>query len=122
MSFNANVSGCHRSTVSRELSRCPSPSYDAQCADEASQNRRRCATKHGVFNADLWRYIRHRLSKHLSPEMISGRLALEQHSYQVSTSSIYRWVHNDWRSGGRVYRDLVRALRPYRRAYGQLIH
>ena len=37
--------GCHRSTVSRELSRCPSPSYEAQCADEASQNRRRCATK-----------------------------------------------------------------------------
>ena len=37
--------GCHRSTVSRELSRCPSPSSVAQGADEASQNRRRCATK-----------------------------------------------------------------------------
>ena len=54
--------------------------------------------------------------------MILGRLALEQHSYQVSTSSIYRWVHNDWRSGDRVYRDLVRALRPYRQAYGQRRH
>ena len=111
--------GCHRSTVSRELLRCPSPDYDAQRADEASKARRSNANKYRVLTAQLWGYIRHHLSNHLSPEMISGRLALEQHTYQVSTSSIYRWIHNDWLSGGEVYRDLVRALRPYRRVYGQ---
>jgi len=115
----AVVIGCHRSTISRELSRCPGRRYDAKRADESSELRRRLAYKNTVFNSHLWCFIKDKLSKHLSPEMISGRLELEQHKYQISSSSIYRWVRNDWLSGGQVYQHLLRSLRPYRRAYGK---
>jgi len=41
--------GCHRSTIYRELSRCPGSDYGARRAQKASDARRKCAYKRTKF-------------------------------------------------------------------------
>lgn len=108
---------CHRSTIGRERSRCPGR-YRAKKAQGASDCRRQAAHKRSCFSPELWARLKRNLSRHLSPEMVAGRMRLEEFYDLVSTSTIYRWIHRDWAQGGTVYRHLTRALRPYRRRYG----
>lgn len=110
---------CHRSTVYRELKRCPGSGYQANKAQQASQHRRRNAAKHSKFSLDLWRCIRQALKRSFSPAMISHRLHLESSRLSVSTATVYRWLRWDWQHGGSWYCYLQRAMRPYRRTYGQ---
>lgn len=109
---------CHRSTINRELARCPSRVYRARQAQKASDRRRRLAAKSTRYNALLWNRIGRCLKRSLSPEMIAHRMRLEKVPDAVSTSTIYRWLRWDWRQGGDWYQYLQRAYQPYRRRYG----
>lgn len=111
---------CHRSTISRELARCPGPTYAATAAQQASDERRRTAFKASKYTAERLAIIERCLRRYLSPEMIAGRWHLERGEPQLSTSTIYRWVRTDWVEGGRLHRYLQRAYRPYRTRYGVL--
>jgi len=110
---------CHRSTVYRELKRCPGSTYRANMAQQASQQRRSNAAKHSKYSLDLWRIITAALKRSFSPAMISHRLRLECHRLSISTATLYRWLRWDWQHGGKWYLHLQRAMRPHRRAYGQ---
>ena len=110
--------GCHRSTICRELARCPTQRYRARAAQNASDQRRRLAYKYTDYTPALWRLICRGLTHYLSPEMLAHRMQLEQVESAVSTSTIYRWLRWDWANGGQWYQYLQRAYRPYRRRYG----
>jgi transposase, IS30 family len=114
----ANRIGCHRSTVYRELKRCPGSSYGARRAQKASDLRRTCAYKHTKFSNQLWVRICRNIEAELSPEMIACRMPLEGISEGVSTSTLYRWLRWDYQQGGTVHQHLQRAFKPYKRAYG----
>lgn len=110
--------GCHRSTVYRELRRCPGATYSARRAQKASDLRRTYAYKHTKFNEKLWARIARNVERQLSPEMIACRMPLEGISDGVSTSTLYRWLRWDYQQGGMVHQHLQRAFKPYKRAYG----
>ena len=112
--------GCHRSTISRELARCPGPSYTAKVAQQASDERRRSAFKATQLTAERWAMVARCLERYLSPEMIAGRWQLELGSARPSHTTIYRWVRRDWCAGGTLHRYLQRAYRPFRTRYGVL--
>jgi len=110
--------GCHRSTVYRELQRCPGRAYGARRAQNASTARRMAAYKHSKFDAQLWATVCRQVERKLSPEMIAGRMSLEQVSHRVSSATLYRWLHWDHAQGGSVHQHLQRAFKPYKRSYG----
>lgn len=117
-SETANRIGCHRSTVYRELSRCPGPCYGARRAQKASDLRRTCAYKQTKFNDQLWATVTRSIERQLSPEMIACRMPLEGIFDGVSTATLYRWLRWDYQQGGTVHQHLQRAFKPYKRAYG----
>lgn len=110
--------GCHRSTVSRELARCPATRYWGRLAQRASDQRRRTARKATKQTSSGLALLRRCLDHSLSPEMIAHRFRLERGEPMVSTATLYRWITADWAAGGRLYLALQRAHRPYRRRYG----
>ncbi len=109
---------CHRSTISRELARCPGECYQAKKAQLASDVRRTDAYKANKYTAERLAIIRHCLKRFLSPEMIANRLALETGYEILSTATIYRWIEWDWYRGGTLHRYLQRAYNSYRTRYG----
>jgi transposase, IS30 family len=74
----ANRIGCHRSTVYRELKRCPGSSYGARRAQKASDLRRTCAYKHTKFSNQLWVRICRNIEAELSPEVIPPKIGVAQ--------------------------------------------
>lgn len=118
VSETARRVGCHRSTVYRELHRCPGSGYGARRAQKESAQRRSLAYKNSKFTDQLWATITRALQGELSPEMIACRMPLEGKSEGVSTATIYRWLRWDWLRGGLLHLHLQRAFKPYRRAYG----
>lgn len=117
--FIADLVGCHRSTVSREIRRCPRSPYRAVAAHRASQTRRRTARKATKQTTQNMTLLRRFLEKGLSPEMIANRYRLERKHAVASTATFYRWIKADHAADGDLYKHLLRAHRPYRRRYGR---
>ena len=114
----AHQVGCHASTVSRELSRCAGPTYDALKAQQQSESKRRNALKFTKRTRKALALIRKLLRKGLSPESISGRLRYEEHPLTLCHETLYRWIYQDWQAGGTLHSFLQRAYRIYRKRYG----
>lgn len=114
----AKVVGCHKSTISRELRRCPRSAYRACMAHQQALERRHGARKYTKRQGWLYDQVQRLIRKELSPEIIANRLTMETGQAQVSHESIYRWVYQDWLQGGRLHKHLVRAYKPYRKRYG----
>lgn len=107
-----------KSTISREVRRCKPGDYRAQQAHEQALERRSNAVKATKKHGWLYRTVCRLLRKALTPEAIANRLALELGEKLISHESIYRWVYEDWQSGGKLHTHLVRAYKPYRKRYG----
>jgi len=116
------------STISRELKRnarhhsCywhePAHRWAIERRQHPKHFRRQC-------NKRLSGYIKTRLQRGWSPELISGRLTQDypdNPDMRFSTEGIYRWLYRDAKTGGTLYRHLVRchAKRRQQRKYGSL--
>lgn len=110
--------GCHKSTISREVRRCKPGQYRAKQAHTQAIERRHQAAKATKRHGWLYRTVCRMLSKSMTPEAIANRLVLETDEKHISHESIYRWIYEDWQSGGVLHKYLVRAYKPYRKRYG----
>ena len=95
-----------KSTISREISRnTGSRGYRFKQADEKAKTRRSAASKASKkLTEDMQFTIREKLHEDWSPDQISGRLKLEGKA--ISLETIYQFVWDDKRAGGKLYKHL----------------
>jgi IS30 family transposase len=100
--------GCHKSTVSRELTRNSLATkswrggYDPLRADQLYRRRRRWDCRFKLARQPkLAKLVHDRLAMGWSPEQIAGRLALEEGSARISHESIYRYIYH--LAGQKIY-------------------
>lgn len=110
---------CHKSTISRELSR--NRGYKGYRPNQAHQlARRRQRRSHGPrISAQTWQQVELLLRQQLSPEQITGRLKLERQP-AVSPERIYLYIYADKRRGGSLHCHL-RSQKKQRKRYGGYI-
>jgi IS30 family transposase len=111
----ANILRVDRSTIYRELKRnSKKRSYNASFAQKVSDERRKEAYKHAVFDINMRIYIVNKLCFYQwSPEQIKGRCAIEK-TEMVSVERIYQFIYQDQSQGGLLYTHL-RTARRWRR-------
>ena len=110
--------GKHRSVITRELERNGPTAqlYQAQTAHKrAAQRRKANALKTTPALTDT---IAEGLSQQWSPDQIKGRCQ-QQGQAMLSRAAIYAYIWRDQRQGGRLYKNLRHAHRPYRKRYGK---
>ena len=102
----------HKSTISRELKRnSKKRSYHAKYAQTISDERRKEAYKHSVFDINMKRYIDDKLINHQwSPEQIKGRCDFEGIT-MVSVERIYQYIYENQAQNGTLYLHLRTARR-----------
>lgn len=107
--------GVHKSTISRELQRnSKKRSYTACHAQVISNERRKEACKHSVFDANMRGYIdKHLTKEQWSPGQIKGRCDLKGIT-MVSVERIYQYIRQDQSQGGLPYTHL-RTARKWRK-------
>ena len=111
----AMIIGCHKSTISRELTRNPSKTgYWPAHAQTLAQGRRR--QSHQVrIGAQTWQSVERLIGQDWSPEQVTERLRLERQP-SVSPERIYLYIYAEQRRGGTLYRHL-RSQKKQRRRY-----
>lgn len=87
----ASQLGVHRSTISRELRRCPS-TYSADLAQEHVDQMARRKGRKSLLTPELKAEIEKGLTASWSPEQICGRYRLEQKP-MVTFKTIYNWLY-----------------------------
>lgn len=115
----ARLMGRHRSTLSREIRRNGSrfdSSYRFERAQEQANGRRARNRRKSHFSPDNWRLVESLLRADLSPEQVSGLLALRG-VLNISHETIYQYIWRDKRQGGTLHRRL-RQRPKYRKRYG----
>ncbi len=112
----ASIIGCHKSTVSRELSRNGGQrGYRPKQAQELALARKPLAHRPRI-EPETWASVETLLRQQWSPEQISGRLKLEQQG-SVSHERIYQHIYSDKRAGGQLHLFL-RCRKKRRKRYG----
>jgi IS30 family transposase len=112
----AEIVRCHRSTISRELSRNRGGrGYRPKQAHELATSRHLSAYRPRISD-QTWASVRQLLRQQWSPEQIAGRLKLEGQP-SVSHERIYQHVYADKLRGGTLHRHL-RCRRVRRKRYG----
>tara|TARA_R110001583_G_scaffold152016_1_gene303811 strand:+ start:11901 stop:12347 length:447 start_codon:yes stop_codon:yes gene_type:complete len=110
----ANILGRSASSISRELKRNKGlKGYRPKQAQRLMLHRRITANKAIKITSDVKRWIDDLLSQDLTPEKITGRLALEER-IKLHHESIYRYIYQDKASGGHLYKKLTRACKKYK--------
>lgn len=113
----AEVVGVHKSTISRELRRnVRLKGYRPTMASRLAMGRREACHKPTKLTPRVQARLRHYLKNDWSPEQIAGRLRRLE-TLTISHQTIYRFIHQDRRYGGQLYKHL-RRLKPYRKRYG----
>jgi IS30 family transposase len=108
----------HPSTVSRELRRnLRQNAYRPSKANKLTRGRRSRSRRNQRFSATSWELITSLLEQFWSPEQIVGRLG-EERRLRISHETIYRYVWNDRRRGGTLYRHLRQAQKQRRKRSG----
>lgn len=87
----AQLIGRHRSTIYRELKRCPSDQYQAQDTHEGANQRARLKGRNPKYTVELLKDIQDKLERTWSPEQIVGR----DYQGKISFKSIYNWIYQD---------------------------
>lgn len=110
--------GVHKSSVYRELARNSSEGsykvYTAHQANLRSGLRSRNKGRKSKISGALKIKIDNLLEKKWSPEQIHGRSDLEGYE-KVSHESIYKYVYEDKKQGGELYKNLRQSHRTWRR-------
>ena len=115
----ANLIGCHKSTISRELRRNRGlKGYRPYQADELAYDRQIAAYRSRIA-WQTWEEVERLLRQDWSPEQITGRLKLEQQP-TVSHECIYLYVYAEKRRGGTLHRHL-RSQKKQRKRYSGYI-
>lgn len=112
----ADSVNCNKSTISRELKRCPSGNYQAEQAHKNALNKRRSAAKATKKSPKLLDLINLLLGRGFSPAAIAGRIAIETGTKLISHETIYQWIYLDKREGGKLHKYLLRAYRGFRKS------
>lgn len=112
---SAALIGCHKSTISRELSRNSGrKGYYSRLAIARARLRQRRG--HGSrISAKTWQRVRQHLRQDWSPEQIHGRLQRNNQA-TVSPERIYQYVYTDKRRGGTLHTHL-RSQKVQRKRY-----
>lgn len=95
----ADILGCHKSTISREIRNREKRdgTYSASVAHQKAQVLRSNSKYHGMKieeNQELKKYIITELKAHRSPDEIAGRMKREGRRPSLSTTAIYRWLYS----------------------------
>ena len=107
----------HPSTVSRELSRNMSKSsYRPKLAHRQAMTRRVMPRIEKVLTPRQKVLIRHYLRRGWSPDQIAGRFRIKG-KFKVSYQTIYRYLYEDRRSGGELYKNLRQRGVRYRKRH-----
>lgn len=109
--------GRDRSVVSREVGRNSDQRnnvYNAKLADRKALSRHAEKPKYCRLNAGVESNISHYLSLDFSPEQMVGRSKIEGKE-MVSVESIYKYIWEDKRKGGILYRSLRAKGKKYRK-------
>jgi transposase, IS30 family len=111
----ADIIGCHKSTISRELIRnAGKKGYRPKQAHESALSRRCLGHRERISQA-TWERIEILLQLQWSPEQIHGRLQKEKQP-TVSHEWIYQHIYEDKRRGGILYFHL-RSQKKQRKRY-----
>jgi IS30 family transposase len=88
----------NKGTISRELTRNASPEY--QCytpcrAQQRSHDRRKTASRRPrLKHEEIRQYVREKLLRGWTPELIAGRLRLDHPSCAISHEAIYQYIYH----------------------------
>lgn len=114
-----------RATISREVRRNNDPSfggfYSARRADNLANQRRSQSQPDNRFcrlSDEVKSFIREELEKHTSPESICGVLP-RKFNVHFSKNSLYRYLHQERQSGGKLYALLPHHGKRYKYQSGQ---
>jgi IS30 family transposase len=113
----AEAIGKHKSVISRELERnCDhrTGKYNPDLAQRKYEQRKKEKPKFIHFTDDIKRFVTGELENDLSPEQIAGRAKLEGRPC-VSPESIYQFVWENKKQGGKLYTHLRNRGKRYRR-------
>ena len=116
----ARALGRHRCTIGRELRRNARNDgwYRPSTAHDLARWRRSRSRRNRRFGAPEWSLVVWCLKKDWSPEQIAGRLKLDG-QLQISHETIYRYIWEDRRRGGTLYKTLRGARKKRRKRYGR---
>lgn len=94
----AKVVGRNKGTISRELQRNRSPTYNVYLANKAHQRavkrKQLSVRRQRIRNPIIRRYIMKKLKIKWSPELIAGRLPSEHPGLHVSHEAIYQFIYD----------------------------
>jgi IS30 family transposase len=118
----AELMGRHRSTLWRELRRNRSP-WSGVYLDLAAQQRARerlgqAHRRDRLKNRPIRRYVRRKLKRGWSPELIAGRLRLKSNGCSISHEAIYQYIYGLAEPQRTEYVRCLRQGRMRRRARG----
>ena len=110
----AEIIGRNKATISREIKRNQSPIYNVYLANKAHERalkrRHESVQRQRIRNPLVRRYMMKKLKLKWSPELISGRLALEypeDPELRISHEAIYQFIYD---KSTRTEHDLVAYL------------
>ena len=113
--------GRHRSTLYREVKRNQSAHdgrYRANQAVEKASGRKRRSRRNWLYGPAAFAPVESLIRQRFSPEQIVGRRTLEGQAV-MSHETIYRWIWQDKRGGGSLWKNLRGARKLKRKRYGR---
>ena len=116
----ANVIGCNRSTIYRELERncCNDGGYRPSKAISRTSGRRSRSRRNSHYDEGDFNIVRQLLRIKLSPEQISGFLRYVLRRKRVpSHERIYQYIWNDKANGGTLWKHLRQSQKQRRKRY-----
>ena len=114
ISLIANELEVNRSTIYREIKRNQGKrGYRYTQAQEMAIKRQRSKAKKIKMNIGTIAIIKKKLNLQWSPEQISGWMKKQAYQYSVSHETIYRYIWEDKKKGGILYKHLRHSGKKY---------
>src|SRR4030043_2222921 len=90
--------GRSKSTLSRELRRNATPAYKVYLSHRAHERavtrKQEAGSRPRLKSDQVVSYVRNKLEQGLSPELIAGRIELEQSGLSISHEAIYQYIYH----------------------------
>ena len=97
--------GKHRSCIDREVKKAVTPKGRIYSPSRAHKNyleKRKSAGASRSWNPLIKAYVLEKLNLHWSPEQISGRLEKDHQDLSISHETIYQFIWQDKKNGGKL--------------------